>query len=135
VVQALKGEPITIYGEGNQTRAFCYVDDLIEGFVRLMGSPAEITGPINLGNPGEFTIRELAELTIQLTGSKSKLTFLPLPQDDPKQRRPNIDLAGKHLDWKPKIPLREGLKQTIAYFDALLSSQSAKSKAGTKEKR
>jgi len=123
IVQALKGEPITIFGEGSQTRSFCYVDDLIEGFVRLMGSPAEITGPINLGNPGEFTIRELAELAIEMTGSKSKLTFMPLPQDDPKQRRPDITLASKHLGWKPLVPLREGLARTIAYFDALLTSE------------
>ncbi len=122
IVQALQGKPITIYGDGGQTRSFCYVDDLIDGFVRLMGSPAEITGPVNLGNPGEFTIRELAELTIEMTGSKSKLTFQPLPQDDPKQRRPDIALAERHLGWKPKRPLREGLQQTIAYFDRLLSS-------------
>jgi len=122
IVQALQGKPITIYGDGGQTRSFCYVDDLIEGFVRLMNSPAEVTGPINLGNPGEFTIRELAELTIDMTGSKSKLTFQSLPQDDPKQRRPDITLAEKHLGWQPKKPLREGLQQTIAYFDRLLSS-------------
>ena len=121
IVQALKGEPITIYGDGSQTRAFCYVDDLIEGFVRLMESPAEVTGPINLGNPGEFTIRELAELTIEMTGSRSKLTFLPLPQDDPKQRRPDISLAEQKLDWRPTIPLRDGLRQTIAYFDQLMT--------------
>jgi UDP-glucuronate decarboxylase len=124
IVQALKGEPITVYGEGSQTRSFCYVDDLIEGFVRLMASPAEVTGPINLGNPSEFTIKELAELIIEITGSKSKLTSLPLPQDDPKQRRPDITLANKHLGWKPLVPLREGLHHTIAYFDALLTSQS-----------
>ena len=121
VVQALRGEPITIYGDGSQTRAFCYVDDLIEGFVRLMESPAEVTGPINLGNPGEFTIRELAELTIKMIGSKSVLSFLPLPQDDPKQRRPDITLAEKHLDWRPRVPLAEGLRQTIDYFDRLIS--------------
>ena len=120
---ALARQPITIYGDGNQTRAFCYVDDLIEGFVRLMESPAEVTGPVNLGNPSEFTIRELAELTIDMTGSKSTLTFLPLPQDDPKQRRPDITLAEKHLGWKPTVPLRDGLKQTIAYFDELLSRE------------
>jgi UDP-glucuronate decarboxylase len=122
IVQALQGKPITIYGDGSQTRSFCYVDDLIDGFVRLMDSPAEITGPINLGNPGEFTIRELAELTIDMTGSKSKLGFQPLPQDDPKQRRPDITLAERHLGWQPKKPLREGLQRTIAYFDRLLSS-------------
>ncbi|MDX2156948.1 MAG: UDP-glucuronic acid decarboxylase family protein [Hyphomicrobiaceae bacterium] len=121
VVQALKGEPITIYGEGLQTRSFCYVDDLIEGFVRLMGSGPEITGPVNLGNPGEFTIRQLAELAIEMTGSRSKLTFLPLPQDDPKQRQPDIAMARKELDWAPTVPLREGLRHTIGYFDRLLS--------------
>ena len=121
IVQALKGEPITIYGDGSQTRAFCYVDDLIEGFVRLMESPTDVTGPINLGNPGEFTIRELAEMTIEMTGSKSTLTFLPLPQDDPKQRRPDISLAQQRLGWQPTVPLRDGLSQTIAYFDRLLA--------------
>jgi UDP-glucuronate decarboxylase len=122
IVQAMKGEPITIYGDGNQTRAFCYVDDLIEGFVRLMASSAEVTGPINLGNPGEFTIRELAELTIEMTGSRSKLTFLPLPQDDPKQRRPDISLAEQKLDWRPTVALRDGLRQTIDYFDWLMTN-------------
>ena len=125
VVQALKGEPITIYGSGSQTRSFCYVDDLIEGFIRLMNSPKELTGPVNLGNPGEFTIKQLAELAIEMTGSKSKLVFQPLPQDDPKQRQPDITLASRHLDWRPKIPLREGLQRTIAYFDGLLSGQQA----------
>jgi UDP-glucuronate decarboxylase len=123
VVQALRGEPITIYGDGSQTRSFCYVDDLIEGFVRLMESPSEITGPVNLGNPGEFSIRELAELAIEMTGSKSKLTFMSLPQDDPRQRRPDIALAERKLGWQPKVPLREGLEHTIAYFDRLLSEQ------------
>ena len=121
IVQALKGEPITIYGDGSQTRSFCYVDDLIEGFVRLMDSDKELTGPVNLGNPGEFTIKELAELVIDMTGSKSKLSFLALPQDDPKQRQPDIGVAIKHLDWKPKIALKDGLRQTIGYFDALLA--------------
>ena len=130
VVQALKGEPITIYGDGSQTRAFCYVDDLIEGFVRLMASPPEVTGPINLGNPGEFTIRELAEMTIKMIGSKSTLSFLPLPQDDPKQRRPDITLAEKHLDWRPRVPLAEGLRQTIDYFDRLMTSGNATIKSG-----
>ena len=120
IVQALKGEPITIYGDGQQTRSFCYVDDLIEGFIRLMQSPAELTGPVNLGNPGEFSMRELAEKVIDLTGSKSKLTFLPLPQDDPKQRQPDISLASAKLNWQPKVPLLEGLKHTIAYFDDIL---------------
>jgi UDP-glucuronate decarboxylase len=120
IVQALKGEPITIYGDGQQTRSFCYVDDLIEGFIRLMESPAELTGPVNLGNPGEFSMRELAEKVIDLTGSKSKLTFLPLPADDPRQRRPDITLANTRLDWEPKIALQEGLKSTIEYFDTIL---------------
>jgi UDP-glucuronate decarboxylase len=120
IVQALKGEPITIFGEGSQTRSFCYVDDLVEGFLRLMASPDEITGPINLGNPGEFTIRQLAEMVIELTGSRSTLVFRPLPVDDPLQRRPDIGLAQKHLQWQPTIPLRQGLERTIAYFDALL---------------
>ena len=120
IVQALKGEPITIYGDGQQTRSFCYVDDLIEGFIRLMESPSQLTGPVNLGNPGEFSMRELAEKVIDLTGSRSKLTFLPLPQDDPKQRQPDISLASAKLNWQPKVPLLEGLKHTIAYFDDIL---------------
>jgi UDP-glucuronate decarboxylase len=121
VVQALRGEPITIFGEGMQTRAFCYVDDLIEGFLRLMAAPDDLTGPVNLGNPGEFTIRQLAEMVIELTGSKSKLVFHPLPADDPQQRRPNIKLAQDRLGWEPKIPLVQGLEKTIAYFDGLLA--------------
>ena len=123
IVQALKGEPITIYGDGQQTRSFCYVDDLIEGFIRLMESPAQLTGPVNLGNPGEFSMRELAEQVIDLTGSKSELTFRPLPQDDPKQRQPDISLASAKLDWRPKIPLQQGLKNTIAYFDDILRAE------------
>jgi UDP-glucuronate decarboxylase len=119
IVQALKGEPITLYGDGNQTRSFCYVDDLIEGFIRLMESPADVTGPVNLGNPVEFTMRELAELVLKETGSKSKLINLPLPEDDPRQRKPNIELAKQKLDWEPKVPLREGLKSTVAYFKNL----------------
>jgi UDP-glucuronate decarboxylase len=125
IVQALKGEPITIYGDGSQTRSFCYVDDLIEGFVRFMNSPETLTGPINLGNPGEFTMLQLAQLTIEMTGSKSDLSFQPLPQDDPKQRQPDIALATKHLDWKPTVPLKEGLRHTIAYFDKLISGERA----------
>ena len=125
VVQALKGEPITIYGDGSQTRSFCYVDDLIEGFIRLMATPTAVTGPINLGNPGEFTIRQLAELAIELTNSRSTLTFLPLPQDDPRQRRPDIALAERTLDWRPTVALREGLVSTIGYFDRLLGSRAA----------
>ena len=120
IVQALKNEPITVFGDGSQTRSFCYVDDLIEGVLRLMESPDEITGPINLGNPREFTIRELAETIIRLTGSSSRLVFKPLPQDDPRQRQPDITLARKQLQWEPKIPLEQGLTQTIEYFSAAL---------------
>ena len=120
IVQALKGEPITIYGDGSQTRSFCYVDDLVEGFLRLMAAPKGLTGPVNLGNPGEFTIKQLAELAVELTGSKSRIVYLPLPQDDPKQRRPDISQAQQHLDWTPTIALHDGLQQTIAYFDKLL---------------
>ena len=121
VVQALKGEPITIYGDGRQTRSFCYVDDLVAGFVALMASPADVTGPVNLGNPGEFTMLELARTVIELTGAKSQLTFMPLPQDDPKQRRPDIKLANARLGWHPKVALRDGLQSTIGYFDRLLA--------------
>ncbi len=116
IVQALSGEPITLYGDGSQTRSFCYVDDLVDGLIRLMGSAPEVTGPINLGNPNEFTIRELADLVIAETGSSSQLTFKPLPQDDPKQRRPDISLAKSKLGWAPKVQLREGLKPTAQYF-------------------
>lgn len=116
IVQALRNEPITIYGDGQQTRSFCYVDDLVEGFLRLMDTDSAVTGPMNIGNPVEFTIRELAEKTIALTGSKSKLIQLPLPQDDPRQRQPDITQAKKVLDWEPKVPLEEGLKRTIQYF-------------------
>lgn len=119
IVQALKGDDITIYGDGSQTRSFCYVDDLIEGMIRLMNSRAEFTGPINIGNPGEFTIRQLAELIIKLTGSSSRLVFQPLPSDDPLQRKPVIDLAEKELEWKPTVPLEEGLQRTIEYFKAI----------------
>ncbi|MDI1336154.1 MAG: SDR family oxidoreductase [Lacunisphaera sp.] len=115
IVQALKGENITVYGDGQQTRAFCYVDDLLEGFVRLMAQ-TETVGPINIGNPGEFTMLELAENVLKLTKSKSKIVHKPLPADDPKQRRPDITLAKKYLKWEPKVPLAEGLKKTIAYF-------------------
>jgi len=125
IVQALKGEDITIYGAGQQTRSFCYVSDLIQGFLRLMATGPEITGPINLGNPVEFTIRQLAELVIELTGSASKLVFLPLPVDDPTQRKPDITLAQRHLnEWKPQVQLEEGMRKTIAYFDQLLSGKS-----------
>jgi UDP-glucuronate decarboxylase len=120
IVQALCGDPLTIYGDGEQTRSFCYVDDLIEGFVRLMESPDSVTGPINLGNPAEFTVGELARQILELTGSKSTLRHLPLPQDDPVRRQPDISLARKSLDWEPRTPLAEGLPRTIEYFDALL---------------
>jgi UDP-glucuronate decarboxylase len=124
IVQALRGKPISIYGDGGQTRSFCYVDDLIEGIIRLMTSPPEFLGPVNLGNPTEFSIRELAETILQLTGSKSKLEHLPLPQDDPKQRQPDISIANEQLGgWKPKVALRDGLLNTIAYFDQLLSGK------------
>ncbi|MEM1159477.1 MAG: UDP-glucuronic acid decarboxylase family protein [Pseudomonadota bacterium] len=122
IMQALRGDPITIYGDGSQTRSFCYVDDLLEGMVQLMESPAEVTGPMNIGNPGEFSIRELAELVIEKTGAKSELIFEPLPQDDPMQRRPDISYAKETLDWAPTIPLADGLDRTIAYFAALHQS-------------
>jgi UDP-glucuronate decarboxylase len=125
VVQALKGKDITVYGEGQQTRSFCYVDDLIVGLVRLMETPAAVTGPINIGNPREFTIRQLAERVIELMGSRSKLIFEPLPQDDPRQRQPDISKARTLLNWEPTIMLDEGLKRTIAYFDALLRDEKA----------
>ncbi len=121
IVQALKGQDITIYGDGKQTRSFCYVDDNIDGMFKLMNSRDGFTGPVNIGNPGEFTMLELAQLVIELTNSKSKLVFLPLPQDDPMQRKPIIDMAKKELNWEPKVPLRAGLVKTIAYFDSILS--------------
>ena len=120
IVQALKDEPISVYGDGNQTRSFCYVDDLVEGLIRLMATPHEFTGPVNLGNPTEFTILELAEKVIDLTGSRSRLVFKPLPADDPMQRRPDITLAKQQLDWEPAVRLDDGLASTIRYFDKLL---------------
>ncbi|MES2937378.1 MAG: UDP-glucuronic acid decarboxylase family protein [Pseudomonadota bacterium] len=120
IVQALKNEPITIYGEGQQTRSFCYVDDLVEGFLRLMEQPADFPGPMNLGNPNEFTIRQLADKVLELTGSRSPLVHKPLPSDDPVQRQPDIRLARERLGWEPKVQLEEGLRKTIAYFDGLL---------------
>ena len=119
ITQALSGEDLTIYGDGTQTRSFCYRDDLVEGFLRLMDSPSEVTGPVNLGNPGEFTMIELAEQVLKLTGSRSKIIHMPLPQDDPRQRRPDITLAKAKLGWEPKVPLAEGLKLTIEYFKQL----------------
>ena len=130
IMQQLRGNPITIFGDGSQTRSFCYVDDLIEAFVRLMDSPAGVTGPINLGNPGEFTILELAEAVIRITNSRSKIVHEPLPQDDPKQRKPVIDQAMDVLDWRPKVPLMEGLKRTVAYFAAnVLAAQPMRAQA------
>ncbi len=120
IVQALQNRPITLYGDGTQTRSFCYVNDLIEGFVRLMGSVDDLTGPINLGNPSEFTMIELAEAVLDLTGSRSPLVHEPLPQDDPKQRQPDISLAREQLGWEPRVELRDGLRPTIAYFERLL---------------
>ncbi|MBB4188580.1 UDP-glucuronic acid decarboxylase family protein [Sinorhizobium terangae] len=126
IVQALKGEDITIHGDGSQTRSFCFVDDLIDGFVRLMASPSALTGPVNLGNPGEFTISELAEQVIHQTGSRSKIVRRPLPVDDPRQRRPDISLATEALGWRPTVNLSEGLARTIGYFDGLLSGSDRK---------
>ena len=124
IVQALQSKPITIFGEGQQTRSFCYVDDLVEGFLRFMDTETGFTGPVNLGNPGEFTIRQLAEKVIALTGSKSQLEFKPLPSDDPLQRKPDISLAQAILNWTPEIQLEAGLQKTIAYFDELLAEKS-----------
>jgi UDP-glucuronate decarboxylase len=123
VIQALRNEDITVYGEGQQTRSFCYVDDLVEGLIRLMETPEDVTGPVNLGNPVEFTIRQLAELVIEMTGASSKIVTQPLPQDDPKQRRPDISLANSLLKWEPQIQLREGLKKAIDYFEKLLREE------------
>lgn len=120
IVQALRGEDITVYGDGSQTRSFCYVDDMIEGLVRLMKSPDDFTGPVNLGNPVEFTILELAEKVIELTGSKSRIVFKPLPADDPRQRQPDITLAKERLNWQPAVPLTDGLRKTIEYFRLLI---------------
>jgi UDP-glucuronate decarboxylase len=125
VVQALRGEPITIYGDGNQTRSFCYVSDLIAGLMALMNSSDELTGPINIGNPREFTMRQLATLVIELTGSKSELVFAELPQDDPKQRQPDISAAKRDLGWEPTVPLEDGLAATIEYFRGLEKAQAA----------
>jgi UDP-glucuronate decarboxylase len=123
IVQALKGEPITLYGTGNQTRSFCYVDDLVTGMIAMMDQD-ELVGPVNLGNPGEFTILELATMIKELTGSKSEIVFQPLPQDDPVRRRPDIAIAMEKLGWEPKVPLREGLTRTVAYFRELLAAGS-----------
>ena len=117
--QALQGEPLTIFGDGAQTRSFCYRDDLVEGMIRMMEGPDEFVGPVNLGNPGEFSIRELADLVLELTGSGSKLSYEPLPADDPTQRQPDITLARQHLAWEPTVPLREGLVKTIEWFRSI----------------
>ena len=130
IVQALKGQDITLYGDGLQTRSFCYVDDLVDGFIRMMATVPEETGPINIGNPTEFTIRELAALILELTGSTAKLVFRPLPSDDPKQRQPDIRRAEAALGWRPRVALREGLVKTIAYFEAAISMDSLSSSIG-----
>ncbi|XYD12088.1 UDP-glucuronic acid decarboxylase family protein (plasmid) [Methylobacterium sp. NMS12] len=126
VVQALRGAPITVFGEGHQTRSFCYVDDLVLGLQAMMATETAITGPVNLGNSDEFTIRQLAELVVDLSGSRSRLVHAPLPVDDPRQRRPDIALAEQLLDWRPTVPLREGLMKTIAYFERLLISEQVR---------
>jgi UDP-glucuronate decarboxylase len=128
IIQALLGRDITIYGEGMQTRSFCYVDDLIDGLVRLMGTGDSVLGPINIGNPEEFTIRDLAEKVVALTGSRSKLVHRPIPQDDPRQRCPDISRAQEVLDWAPHTPLGEGLKRTIAYFDRMLGDEAVRAR-------
>ena len=121
IVQALRGEDLTVYGDGSQTRSFCYADDLVEGFMRLMNSDESVVGPVNMGNPGEFTMIELAERVLRLTGSKSKLVFMPLPQDDPKQRQPDITRAKELLNWEPTVALEQGLERTIAYFRTVIA--------------
>ena len=126
IVQALSNQDITIYGDGSQTRSFCYVDDLLEGMIRMMNGPDDFAGPVNLGNQGEFTIKELATLVLEMTGSKSKIVHLPLPSDDPTQRRPDMSLAERQLEWAPKIQLSEGLEKTIAYFRSIDLSQFRK---------
>ncbi len=126
VVQALRNKDITVYGDGEQTRSFCYIDDMVDGLIRLMESGDSITGPINLGNPGEFTIRELAEIVLNITGSSSKIVHRPLPMDDPKQRKPNISRAQELLNWRPTVKLREGLARTVAYFEKQIASEPLK---------
>jgi UDP-glucuronate decarboxylase len=128
IIQALLGRDITIYGDGKQTRSFCYVDDLIEGFIKLMASADDVTGPINLGNPGEFTMLELAQLVLEGVGSKSKIVHRPLPQDDPKQRRPDISKAQDVLSWAPRVALKDGLTRTIQYFDGLLKDDAVRAR-------
>ena len=121
--QAIRNEDITLYGDGKQSRSFCYVDDLITGIMALMNGPDSFVGPVNIGNPTEFSMKQLAEMVIEMTGSKSKLAFKPMPQDDPKQRQPDITLARKHLSWEPKIALKDGLQKTIDYFKSIDMSQ------------
>ena len=123
-VQALKNKDITVFGDGSQTRSFCYVDDLIDGMVLMMNGPDDFPGPVNLGNPGEFTILELAQKIIDLTGSRSKIIFKPLPEDDPMQRQPDIGLAKERLEWEPSVNLEQGLKRTVAYFERIVSGQT-----------
>ena len=125
IVQALQGRPITIYGEGQQTRSFCFASDLIEGLVALINTTDDFIGPVNIGNPGEFTMLELAQKVLEITGSASKIVHEPLPQDDPLQRQPDITLAKRHLSWQPTVALDEGLRKTVEYFDQLLTSQAA----------
>ena len=120
IVQALQGQDLTVYGDGSQTRSFCYVDDLIDGLIALMHSPDNFIGPVNLGNPGEYTMLEVAEMVLKLTGTRSKIVFKPLPQDDPTQRQPDITLARHALGWEPKVAFEEGLQRTVAYFQTLL---------------
>ncbi len=132
VIQALLGQDITVYGDGSQTRSFCYVDDLIDGLVRLMKTPAYVTGPINIGNPSEFTVLGLAEMIIELTNSRSKVVYRPLPQDDPKQRRPDISKANTELHWSPRVSLREGLIKTIEYFEQMVRERPVQSTIGAK---
>jgi UDP-glucuronate decarboxylase len=135
IVQALRAQPLTIYGNGEQTRSFCYVDDLIEGLLAFMDAPREVRSPMNLGNPQEFTVQELAELVIELTGSRSRVVFRPLPHDDPRQRCPNIELAAQQLNWRPLVPLRVGLSRTIAYFDRMLGRELTRMRKRTKVAR
>ena len=133
IVQALLGKDITVYGEGTQTRSFCYVDDLIDGLVRLMASPNSVTGPINIGNPTEFTIMQLASQVVELTGSRSRIVQRPIPQDDPRQRRPDISKAQDTLNWSPHMPLKEGLTRTIDYFETLLRDQDVRNRVATSD--
>jgi UDP-glucuronate decarboxylase len=126
IVQALRNKDITVHGDGDQTRSFCYVDDLVDGLIRLMETGDDVVGPVNLGNPSEFTIRELAEQIIEITGSASKIVHRPLPTDDPRQRKPDISKAQELLDWRPTVPLRNGLAKTVAYFEQLLAMEPVK---------